>query len=174
MVKPTNVKRKSGRPPEIGAGTFVGMRLPAVLLKNIDGWAKRRKISGRSEAMRALIEKGLTGTGSSTLLAASSGSRRSHRAKASDMAAKQIDRMGDQSATNEERTSRKRHLIKGPKEFRDIRGDHPKDKQNCHLDRTAHTRPHGQRVRGRCLPRFGPEGRPDRNMGRDDAEECGC
>ena len=41
--------------------------------------------------------------------------------KASDMAGKQIDKLGDASATNEERQSRKRRLLKGPKEFRDIR-----------------------------------------------------
>jgi hypothetical protein len=42
-------------------------------------------------------------------------------AKASDMAGQQIDKLGDASATNEERQSRKRRLLKGPKEFRDIR-----------------------------------------------------
>jgi hypothetical protein len=41
--------------------------------------------------------------------------------KATDMAGKQIDKLGDASATNEERQSRKRRLLKGPKEFRDIR-----------------------------------------------------
>jgi hypothetical protein len=42
------------------------------------------------------------------------------------MAGKEIDRMGDKSATDEERTRRKRRLLKGPPEFRDIRGGHPK------------------------------------------------
>ena len=43
-------------------------------------------------------------------------------ARASDMAARQIDKLADASATNEERERRKRRLLKGPKEFRDSRG----------------------------------------------------
>jgi len=46
--------------------------------------------------------------------------------KASELAGHQIDRMGDESATEEQRAARKRRLIKGPKEFREIRGDRPK------------------------------------------------
>jgi hypothetical protein len=51
--------------------------------------------------------------------------------KASDMAGKQIDKLGDASATVEERQSRKRRLLKGPKEFRDIRtfAEQPKRKK---------------------------------------------
>jgi hypothetical protein len=37
------------------------------------------------------------------------------------MAAREVDRIGDPSATEEERQLRKRRLIKGPKEFRGIR-----------------------------------------------------
>lgn len=60
MGKSTNiVKRKPGRPVKIGARDFVGLRLPASLLKRIDEWAKRKAISQRSEAIRALLERGL-------------------------------------------------------------------------------------------------------------------
>jgi hypothetical protein len=38
------------------------------------------------------------------------------------MAGEEIDRLSQQSATPEEREIRKRRLLKGPKEFRDIRG----------------------------------------------------
>ena len=41
--------------------------------------------------------------------------------KAAKMAGREIDRLGDQAATREERARRKRRLIKGPREFRDIR-----------------------------------------------------
>ena len=41
--------------------------------------------------------------------------------KAAQMAAREIDQLGDKSATGEERASRKRKLIAGPKEFRGIR-----------------------------------------------------
>jgi hypothetical protein len=42
------------------------------------------------------------------------------------MAGQEIDRLGDPSATDEERQLRKRRLIKGPKEFRDIRSKRTK------------------------------------------------
>jgi metal-responsive CopG/Arc/MetJ family transcriptional regulator len=48
-----------GRPVEIGADKFVGLRLPEALLKRIDGWAKQKKIEERSNALRQLIERGL-------------------------------------------------------------------------------------------------------------------
>jgi hypothetical protein len=48
--------------------------------------------------------------------------------KASDMAGRRIDKIGDPSATAQERQDRKRRLIKGPREFRDMRGDQPKAK----------------------------------------------
>ena len=44
-------------------------------------------------------------------------------AKASEMAGEEIDRLGDPLATDEERQLRKRRLIKGPQEFRDIRSN---------------------------------------------------
>lgn len=42
-------------------------------------------------------------------------------AKATELAAREIDRVADKAATVEERATRKRRLIKGPKEFRDVR-----------------------------------------------------
>lgn len=41
------------------------------------------------------------------------------------MAGREIDRLGDQAATSGERAQRKRRLIKGPREFRGVRGDLP-------------------------------------------------
>jgi hypothetical protein len=46
--------------------------------------------------------------------------------KASEMAAQEIDRLIDPSEPEEERQRRKRRLIKGPKQFRDVRGNRPK------------------------------------------------
>jgi hypothetical protein len=43
-------------------------------------------------------------------------------AKASEMAAQEIDRLIDPTAPDEERQCRKRRLIKGPKEFRHLGG----------------------------------------------------
>jgi hypothetical protein len=41
--------------------------------------------------------------------------------ESSELAAKMIDRLADQSAPLEEQEKRKRRLLKGPAEFRDIR-----------------------------------------------------
>ena len=43
-------------------------------------------------------------------------------AKARELAAQELERLSDPSAPDEERQRRKRRLLKGPKEFRDIRG----------------------------------------------------
>ncbi len=43
--------------------------------------------------------------------------------KAAEMAGEQIDRLADRSATHDEQTTRKRRLLKGPKEFRNMRTD---------------------------------------------------
>jgi hypothetical protein len=42
-------------------------------------------------------------------------------AQAAEMAGQEIDRLADPSASDEERQVRKRRLIKGPKEFQDLR-----------------------------------------------------
>lgn len=49
--------------------------------------------------------------------------------KAREIADRAIEGLIDPSATAEERQSRKRRLLKGPKEFRDIRGKHSKSKR---------------------------------------------
>jgi hypothetical protein len=49
--------------------------------------------------------------------------------KASDMAGDVLDQHADLSASSEEQESRKRRLLKGPKEFRDLRRDHPDQKR---------------------------------------------
>jgi hypothetical protein len=45
------------------------------------------------------------------------------------MAGHAVDRLSDASATDEERQTRKRRLLKGPKEFRDIRDKRAKPKR---------------------------------------------
>jgi phage terminase large subunit GpA-like protein len=50
-------------------------------------------------------------------------------AKAREMAGQAVDRLSDPSATDEERQTRKRRLLKGPKEFRDIRDKRTKPKR---------------------------------------------
>ncbi len=49
--------------------------------------------------------------------------------KAAEMASDIIDQHADLSASSEEQESRKRRLLKGPKEFRELRRDHPHRKR---------------------------------------------
>jgi hypothetical protein len=85
------------------------------MLDAIDKWRRKQiPITSASEAIRRLVETALAGT-----------PRVERRQKATreafEMADQQIDRIGDPSATSEERESRKQRLLKGPKEFRDMR-----------------------------------------------------
>jgi hypothetical protein len=111
-------KRGPGR-PATGRDPAASARLPEDVLAKVDKWAAANKTS-RSEAIRQLVEIGLA-SGSPIL-------RESPKAtsKASEMAGQQIDQLGDASATVDEQQSRKRRLLKGPKEFRDMRIDLPK------------------------------------------------
>jgi hypothetical protein len=88
--------------------------------KNVDAWAASQiDDPGRSEAIRRLVELGLVS-------ARRTGARTNKAAKASEMAGQEIDRLGDPSATDQERQLRKRRLIKGPTEFRDFRNKRAK------------------------------------------------
>ena len=49
--------------------------------------------------------------------------------KSAEMAGKVIDQQADLSASSEEKESRKRQLLKGPKEFVDLRRDHAAQKR---------------------------------------------
>ena len=97
---------------------MVGARLPPALIDQLDAWASRGSI-GRSEAMRRLLERALA---SESQLGTAEGQ------KASTLADRAAERLVDKSLPVEEQQRRKRALIKGPKEFREIREDLPKDK----------------------------------------------
>ena len=84
--------------------------------------AKQDDEPGRSEAIRRLVEIGL---GSVKVARAQ---KRSNSPTARDLAAVQIDRLADSGAPAEEQASRKRHLLKGPEEFREARIDRPNAK----------------------------------------------
>jgi hypothetical protein len=112
-----------GRPPGRIQDRIFRMRVSDKFLKSVDAW--RRKQEGgpsRAEAIRRLVEQALAG--------GSSARQRSKKTaqKASNMAAREIENLGDASQPMEEQQRRKRALIKGPKEFRNIREDLPKGK----------------------------------------------
>ena len=105
------------------ADPVTAMRLSSELRENVDAWAARQTDKpGRSEAIRRLVELGLAESQPMK--------RRSPKAasKAIDLAGQQIDKLADPSATAEERQQRKRRLLKGPGEFRELRADLPKKK----------------------------------------------
>ena len=107
------------RSPAPKAGeTEITIRLSRNLLGRIDGWiVSQGKAVSRSKAILHLAERGL---GSAAV--SSKGGKSVRGAKqAAGMASDMIDYLGDQSATVEDREQRKRRLVKGPSEFREMR-----------------------------------------------------
>jgi hypothetical protein len=112
-----------GRPPGRIQHRPFQMRASDEFLRSIDRWRRKQKDQpARAEAIRRLVEQALAAAALSA--PAKAGSRR----KAAELAGRAVDALGDQTATVEERAQRKRHLIKGPREFRDVRGEHRKKK----------------------------------------------
>ena len=120
MKKSIRVKPKKRGRPATGKDPLVGARLPPALIDQLDAWASRGSI-GRSEAMRRLLERALASELQDDLGTAEG-------QKASTLADRAAERLVDKSLPVEEQQRRKRALIKGPKEFREIREDLPKDK----------------------------------------------
>jgi hypothetical protein len=103
--------------------TLVALRLPPPLISEIEKWAaKQNGDMSRPEAIRRLVERGLAGARP----ALRHGKKTAAHAR--EKAGQAIDRMVDRSAPPHEQEKRKRHLLKGPEEFRDIRADLPKPK----------------------------------------------
>ena len=121
MARRSVIARKKKRgPPPTGKGTLIGLRLQPRPLARVDRWAASQEDDpSRPEAIRRLVELGLA--------ISQRGRARTRRAtKAAEMASQEIDRLSVPSATDEERQLRKRRLIKGPKEFRDLRRNRSK------------------------------------------------
>ena len=115
MKKSIRVKPKKRGRPATGKDPLVGARLPPALIDQLDAWASRGSI-GRSEAMRRLLERALASESQDDLGTAEG-------QKASMLADRAAERLVDKSLPAEEQQRRKRALIKGPKEFREIRED---------------------------------------------------
>jgi hypothetical protein len=114
-------KKRRG-PAPTGKGVQVVVRLQPDPLRALDGWAaKQNDHPTRAEAIRRLVELGLT------VKTRSAPSER-QRAALADLAAKAIDSLTAETAENNEKASRKRRLLKGPEEFREVRVDRPKGK----------------------------------------------
>jgi hypothetical protein len=113
-------KKRRGRPATTGAGTQIGERWHDPELAAIDAWiASTGETMTRAQAIRRLVELGLT----VKTKAKQPSAARAVRAK--ELAAKTIDKIIDPTAPPEERAKRRRHLTKGPSEFREDRVDLP-------------------------------------------------
>ena len=119
MKKSISVHKKGPGRPATGQDPLVSARLPEPTLAAVEKWAKRSACS-RSEAIRRLVEAGLKAKPTVPLYTKKAAT------KAAKIAERHIDPLIEPSATVEERHSRKKRLIKGPAEFRDIRADLPK------------------------------------------------
>jgi hypothetical protein len=123
MKKTTPVKQKVMGRPRTGITPLMGFRADPVIRASIVRWAEKQPdMPTLSEAIRRLVEIGL---GSVKIARAQ---KRNDSPTARDLAAVQIDRLADSGAPAEEQASRKRHLLKGPEEFREARIDRPKRK----------------------------------------------
>jgi hypothetical protein len=124
MRKSISVNKKSrGRPKKKGGvDPVTAVRLPKALSDAVDSWAANQDDEPvRSEAIRRLVELGLS-------VKTKSAPSERQRAALADLASKAIDSLTVGTADSDEKASRKRRLLKGPEEFREVRTDRPKAK----------------------------------------------
>jgi hypothetical protein len=98
--------------------TEITIRVSRNLLGRIDRW-----IGSQDEAVSrpaAILRLAETGLQSAAISSKGEGAGRGAK-RAAGMASDMIDHLGDQSATAEDREQRKRRLVKGPSEFREMR-----------------------------------------------------
>ena len=108
------IPKKRGR-PATGRDPVTAVRLPSALKSKVGAWANNQNDKpSLSEAIRRLVEQALAAK------------RHSRREAARKLAASAIERLADKSLPKAEQEERKRRLIRGPKEFRDIRAAHRK------------------------------------------------
>jgi metal-responsive CopG/Arc/MetJ family transcriptional regulator len=115
--------KKRGRPKTTGKGELIGVRILPPLLKELDAWIGGQKPRpSRPEAIRRFLERAL---------ARSSNDRSTSKQKAqkaSELADHAAEHIVNKSMPPEEQERRKRAIVRGPKEFRDIREDLPKSR----------------------------------------------
>jgi Arc/MetJ-type ribon-helix-helix transcriptional regulator len=110
--------KKSRRARTSAKGTPISVHMPPDVLARLDQWVgSQNDRPSRPEAIRRLVELALMGPFASTAASRQRGK------KAAKLAGHVLDRLTDDSATVEEQEKRKRRLIRGPQEFRDMRKD---------------------------------------------------
>ena len=108
-------------PASASRDAAITVRLSRDLLERLDRWiGSQEGALGRSEAVGRLAEMGLNQAGVSSR----TGKPGRGAEQAAGMASDMIDSLADRSATHEHREQRKRRLVKGPGEFREMRKKH--------------------------------------------------
>jgi len=102
----------------------IGVRVDADFLRMVDEWRRKQDdVPTRPEAIRRLVEIGMSKSTSPkkprVLSTSKQGAERAVEL-AADVIGKQMP-----NTTNEEKATRRRRLIKGPSEFRNVRRDRP-------------------------------------------------
>jgi hypothetical protein len=124
VKKSISVNKKSRGQPKKKGGVYPvsAVRLAPELGTAVDQWASSQSDKPtRPEAIRRLVELGLT-------VKPKSVPTERQRAALADLASKAIDSLTSGEPDSDEKASRKRRLIKGPEEFREVRVDRPKSK----------------------------------------------
>jgi hypothetical protein len=122
MKKTRTVKQKVIGRPRTGITPLIGFRADSVTRTAIIKWAENQPDKPTlSESIRRLVELGLA------VRPKSVPSERQRFAFA-DLASKTIDSLTAETPDSNEKANRKRRLIKGPEEFREVRVDRPKSK----------------------------------------------
>jgi hypothetical protein len=115
-------KKKRGR-PATGRDLVTAIRLPEDLRVRVEAWAARQlDTPSRSEAVRRLVEHGLVAA------RVAKQTNKKSATKAAGLAGEMVDYLSDRSVSTDVRERRKRRLLKGPSEFREMRTDQPKPK----------------------------------------------
>ena len=123
-IKNGTTKTNKGGRPATGRDPVTAIRLSEEFRAAVDKWAaKQDDKPPRSEAIRRLVELGLTVKTKSKQAPVE---RATH---ARELAAKAIEKISDPSASQEERTQRRRRITRGPQEFREDRVDLPETKR---------------------------------------------
>src|SRR4051794_15074896 len=119
MGKSISVRKNKGRgrpKREGGVDPMISTRFPKDTVGAIEAWAVKNDL-GRSEAIRRLVELGLT------IKSRAKQPSPAHAARAKELARTVIDKMTDATAPADEQAQRRRRLTKGPLEFREARVD---------------------------------------------------
>jgi hypothetical protein len=121
-----DISKRRGRPKTTGRGEGILIRFHKPRLVELDAWIATLSDSpSRPEAIRRLVHRALAGKRAKR----SPGKEPARKAKAqqaANLAGSVIETKTDKSQPVEEQKSRKRRLISGPSEFRDMRRDQPK------------------------------------------------